>query len=373
MLFVRKSLRPLLVREETTHTVDELVRFIDQTFLNSHESSTYIVTGFLPKAFKTAPVSVQVDNISLNKVEAVEWVRKYQKIDAVRFDMEQSTRGTRWGDDFDFFDTTAYQYEMVVPSFRKMVGSLIGELCEPLDKLRAVLNFIAAYGIGPGLFSNQQLIPQSPILPSPLFFVEDRERSRVQFLFNPLTLTVGSTLHQVKDHVWEQASEILGRLQRPSSSDSILPLLWKLLDIHQQALDSTDEAVAFLHYWQVVERTVSPIQNNRGFEIKNIVSRLGTLVDLASSDKDMLQHLGGVRNEFAHIGKYPYGSDRMPVRAIKPFADACISSLIYKWSKKLPTNHDLDAYLDMAGLPIVKRNAIHVALSLLSEDKGSSS
>ena len=370
-IFVQKGLRLLLEQDKSDQTVDELVRYINDTFLHSHGVDKYLITGFLPQRFEAAPHTIQVNGVTLSKVDAYKWVSKYQELDNVRLEMGQSTNGTRWHSSQAFFATTCYQYEVVVSSVRKMVGPLISELCEPLNYLQSVLNFVSAHGFEPTRFSNQLLVPHSPVLPSPLYFIENREKSTVQFLFNPLTLTVGSLLYPVSDAVWDRVNRILTQMAGTANSGSIIQFIWTLLGIHQKALDSVDEAVAFLHYWQVVERTASPIQHSRGLENGKIVSRLAALIDLTSSEKEMLRHLSAIRNEFAHVGTYPYDSSRRPVHAIKPFADACISCLIYHWADKLPTTHDLDAYLDLAVQSPTKRRAVRIALNVLDQSQES--
>ena len=80
--------------------------------------------------------------------------------------------------------------------------------------------------------------------------------------------------NRVEPNTWKNYEKLTSLIGQSHESSSMLELCWTLLDLYQRALDSTDEAVAFLRYWQILENITSPQQQGRGIETRKLISRL---------------------------------------------------------------------------------------------------
>lgn len=368
--FVRRGLQHLVRQEKATQTVDALVDHIQANYLRIGGSERFLVTAFLPKIFKATPEQLIVDGVVLKSVESLLVVRKYRALESVAGEVTLALEGTRWEHEFSFSGTTGFQYELVIPVARTNAELPINELCQPLEKLRSLLNFAATYGRITWRFSRYFVDPRSDVLPSPLYFVENQATSEVQILYEPLTIAANIKSHMSDDKIWERTQLLLEQLSRPPvAADSIVQLIWKLLELRQKGTDSIDAAVSLLHYWQVIERSASPIQKGRGIENSKTVAHLATLFPLSPTEKQMLLHLGEIRNQFAHVGEFPYEMGQRPEQIVKRYADECIRSLLFHWSEMLHTVHALDAYYTLATQPSSSRlESMRLALAALSSD-----
>lgn len=328
--YVRRSVHHFVRQRNGMPTIDAFVNHIKMNYLNTRGSKRFLVTAFLPKVFNTTPGHLTIDGVVLNNVDPMATVREYGALANIKGDLQNVLHGSKWEHDYSFRETTCYQYELAIPATRTNAGLPINELCQPIEKLRALINFAANYLRIEWRFSVHYVSPLSEVLPSPIYFIEDRDSAKVQLFYDRLTIAAYSLPGWIRDEVWQETQRLLERLsQTVVETGSIFHLIWQLLELRQKGTDSVDAAVSFLHYWQVIERAASPIQKNRGIENKKVVAHLATLFRLSPTERLALLNLGEIRNQFAHTGEYPHDIDDLPQRIVRRYADGCIMSLLF--------------------------------------------
>ena len=264
---------------------------------------------------------------------------------------------------------TAYSYEMSIPAFKMSshVVSMAGELFEPIDRLRSLLNFAAGFR----LISYKSSIrpqPRSHYVPSPLYLIEVDGQPHDDFLYEPTMVGVNPFPQSPKPHVWDVFDYTIQRLNSGDASNRKgSDYLWNLLLLNQKAADSSDNAVSFLHYWQILERIASPNQMGRGMAVADIVKRLSQLLKISDTECEVLKTLGAMRNEYAHAGEFPSSNGELFSHMLKRYTDVCIGELIDYYSQHLELPGELEAYLDISVRPAPQRASFRAALNLLQQ------
>ena len=270
---------------------------------------------------------------------------------------------------------TAYFYEVTVPAYRVASGvhDVIDELILPFEQMRALLNFNHHWG----LYSfrlGREYVPRAQYPPTPYIFVRqvgNSEKEEFDFFYIPV-VAIQYRNRRIESNEWQRFLSLEDRLFRPTPQQekSTKRYVARLLLIYQQALDSPDQATAFLHFWQVLERIASPRQEGRGIETKKIISRLDTIVPLNQREKMVLKELGKIRHAYVHQGNFSHSQGEQLGILIKPYVDRCLSGL-YGLLNELPTLTDLEEYFSVAGNPSEARlQALENAIRIVRSRRG---
>jgi len=366
---VKRGVYHLAGLSDEQQSVDELfAKFNDD--LKVKGDTTFQVIDLLNISPRSAPVEMVVNGITFHSIDGVK-LRSLFEGDAERLRPHAFANLAKF---------TAYFYEVEIPSYRAIYGpeAVIGELADPFERARALLNFnhlgrqtkLSSWSIRPR--------PRAKYLPSPYTLVRavgDEKNEEFSLFYNPTAIDL--RFQAITEKEWTRFVDLEKRIyQLPEkTSKSTASHVDRLLRIYQQALDTTDQAVTFLHFWQVLERIASPTQIARGLETKKIISRLQTIVPLDSTQRMVLKELGEIRHSYAHQGAFPGGNGEQLNEILKSYADKCLGRTIFSL-ELVPRVIDVEEYYAVAVDPAKARlqaleNAIKIVRS--NQNSGSSS
>jgi hypothetical protein len=212
---------------------------------------------------------------------------------------------------------TPYQYNIKIGKPRFRNGKIYGKeyIVEPFERLRSLINFATTYGrrieissLGP--------MPKSPVVTSPLWFFKADDEIIDDLMYVPSAFDFPSMVTNKWD-TWD-GLPIFNKLLADAGADevqdgTIRNVVWKMLSLYQEGLDSTDSALALLHLWQVIERATFLSADDGRAESKQIINKLKLLLafpglkeyPITEVDKSALSEIADLRNSFAHSGDFP--------------------------------------------------------------------
>lgn len=251
---------------------------------------------------------------------------------------------------------SAYQYDLEIPSYQTTLGVThsVEKLTRPFEQMRALLGFADqsqkitfGYSVAPE--------PLAKYLPSPFTLVSEQDAPGPRLLYFPTR--VNYRFQNPDQMVWDQAAGLETRIYGDTRiRRQMIDFVDMLLRLYQQALDATDAAISFLHFWQILERIASPTQIGRGIETKAILTRLDTITKLDASERRVLHQLGEFRHEYVHGGLFPFGEGEQVNRMLKSYVDDNLSRLINTLDV-FQTLDDLEQYYVVAVNPNESRLA----------------
>jgi hypothetical protein len=130
----------------------------------------------------------------------------------------------------------------------------------------------------------------------------------------------------------------------PKETDTYFLILESLYK-YAQAHETNEWRLAFLLLWQILE--LITLQTSEQLSMKNVISRVGILLNKDKNVLDLLPALYATRNELVHLGNFPDEQGLNEVSLMKSIAERTINQLFSK-VKKLPTKASLQRYYDHA-------------------------
>lgn len=346
---------------ESSRTVESLLATLDKFFDHTGATSVQVFTFFNIRP-TDAPQELTAGQWVLQKVDDFDFQNLFMRESLLK-NLKQSIPDVdKW-----LHRLVPYQYKVVIPNIRWKNGLpfCIAEIIEPAQKVRALLNFAEKFNRSSWRF-NRSPTPHSAFLRPPAYLLAIEEEMLDETIYEPVANQYIYLPTRLDEAVLKISNQLSDSLQSNSGKRRLLDFSWRLLELYQSALDATEPASTFLHYWQIVERTTSPKQEGRGIETSRLIERLGLLFNLEATEKILLRTMGDIRHEYVHSGDFPTGSGEQLNRILKRYADECVYGFLGPWLHEFANLSEIEEYFAIASNPAKDRlAAIEKAIALV--------
>jgi len=338
---------------EEQQTLDRL--YIEMnSMIETGRPVTVTILAFLNIARQSAPSEFQIGSTKITRADPLCY-KRFTTNNALAAKLGDIARSDIKILESRLSQLTGYEYtiELPRPKYASGLFHVHAELVEPLERLRSLMNFANLVGQRNSVTSPLP-VAHSTFTSSPLWFfeVDGNVLGEILYVHSSYESPNRGRMR------WEGWSELpsFSKLvtdigDDTDSENTIKSLVWNLLRLYQEGMDSTDRAIAFLHFWQIIERSTCPRGKDQSLGTDRIISRLESLLSfpkleiyhISKAEKDALKSLGNLRHTFAHRGEFPRPLGEFYFQILKRYADFSIIWLL----RILPYMNDttlLEAY-----------------------------
>jgi hypothetical protein len=183
--------------------------------------------------------------------------------------------------------------------------------------------------------------PLAKFLPPPVFGVFAEDGQYEDFLYSTTKYAYES--NSVGQDEILAARAVANLLSVPKDGRDVMVIVIDALMKYQRALDLDDWGLAFLSFWQALERITL---QGRHISMKEVVARTDALISSKDHyERDLLDALYATRNRFVHAGRFVDEGGLDEVGLLKSVVDAAISALLSR-RDELGTESALKEYYE---------------------------